>query len=106
MRARFCTRCCSARPAMSRRPRRWWKPTIRRPVFASSGVNRASGPNCRAEVATVLNDLSARHPEKRDLRLRALFAEAYTFDEERDWPRARLAYERVLVLARELYSRS
>jgi non-specific serine/threonine protein kinase/serine/threonine-protein kinase len=58
----------------------------------------------RAEVATVLNDLSARHPEKRDLRLRALFAEAYTFDEERDWPRARLAYERVLVLARELYS--
>jgi tetratricopeptide (TPR) repeat protein len=52
----------------------------------------------------VLNDLSARHPEKRDLRLRALFAEAYTFDEERDWPRARLAYERVLVLARELYS--
>src|ERR1035438_5702478 len=41
MRAPFCTRCCSARPAMRQRPRRWWKPTIRRPVFASSGVNRA-----------------------------------------------------------------
>ena len=58
----------------------------------------------RVETAAWLNTLSARHPHDRALRLRALWAEAYTFDEERDWPRAQAAYERVLVLARELYS--
>src|ERR1017187_7462967 len=58
----------------------------------------------RAETGAWLNTLSARHPDDRALRLRALSAAAYTFDEERDWPRARVAYERVLVLARELYS--
>jgi non-specific serine/threonine protein kinase/serine/threonine-protein kinase len=53
----------------------------------------------RTEVGARLNDLSVRHPDDRKLRLRALSAEAYTFDEERDWPRARATYERVLALA-------
>ena len=58
----------------------------------------------RAETGAWLNTLSGRHPDDRALRLRALSTAAYTLDEERDWPRARVAYERVLVLARELYS--
>jgi non-specific serine/threonine protein kinase/serine/threonine-protein kinase len=55
----------------------------------------------RAETGAWLNTLSARHPDDRALRLRALWAEVTTLDGEHDWPRARAAYERVLALALE-----
>jgi non-specific serine/threonine protein kinase/serine/threonine-protein kinase len=58
----------------------------------------------RAEVGARLNDLSARHPDDRVLRLRALSAAAYTLDGDHDWPRARAAYERVLAPALEYHA--
>ena len=58
----------------------------------------------RAETGTWLNTLSARHPDDRALRLRALSAEVDTLDGEHDWSRARAAYERVLALALEYHA--
>jgi non-specific serine/threonine protein kinase/serine/threonine-protein kinase len=58
----------------------------------------------RAETGAWLNTLSARHPDDRKLRLRALWAEVTTLDGEHDWPRARATYERLLALALEYHA--
>ena len=58
----------------------------------------------RAETGAWLDELSARHPNDRALRLRALWAEATTLDGEHDWPRARASYERLLALALEYHA--
>ena len=58
----------------------------------------------RAETGAWLNTLSARHPDDRALRLRALWAEVTTLHGEHDWPRARATYERVLALALEYHA--